>query len=132
MDEVWRVVLALSATAVVAGGAFAAIRFVIDFHAQQLSLSCRAPAVLYDPVRSIKGGLMRTLQLTAAVIIGAMLTPAASASTPEGRACVTRITGGKYTMTDWENRRVVGYGPEIRACLAGVKAMYEKKRAAGH
>ena len=57
---------------------------------------------------------------------------AASASTPEGRACVTNITHGKYTMTDWENNRVVGYGPEIRACLAGVKAKYDKKRAAAH
>jgi hypothetical protein len=35
-------------------------------------------------------------------------------------------------MTDWEARRVVGYGPEIRACLAEVKAKYDKKRAAGH
>jgi len=75
---------------------------------------------------------MKLLQLTTAAIIASALTSVASASTPEGRACVSRITHGKYTMDDWEARRVVGYGPEIRACLAGVKAMYEKKRAAGH
>jgi len=73
---------------------------------------------------------MKIIHLTAIAL--AISISAASASTPEGRACVTRITGGKYTMTDWENRRVVGYGPEIRACLAGVKAMYDKKRAASH
>lgn len=32
MDEGWRVVFAISATAVVAGGAFFAIRFIIGLH----------------------------------------------------------------------------------------------------
>ncbi len=32
MDESWRVILAISTTAVVAGGAYFAIRFIIGLH----------------------------------------------------------------------------------------------------
>ncbi len=32
LDETWRVVLAIGATAIVAGGAFLAIRFIIGLH----------------------------------------------------------------------------------------------------
>ncbi|MET3996815.1 putative N-acetylmannosamine-6-phosphate epimerase [Bradyrhizobium sp. S3.9.2] len=32
MDETWRVVLAIGATAIVVGGAFLAIRFIIGLH----------------------------------------------------------------------------------------------------
>ena len=74
---------------------------------------------------------MKFSHLTLIAAMTAISISAASASTPEGRACVSSITHGKYTMTDWEARRVVGYGPEIRACLAGVKAKYDKKRASG-
>jgi len=75
---------------------------------------------------------MKILRISVIAAIAALSTPA-SAWTPEGRACVASVTGGKYTPEDWEARTIPStYAPRIRSCLAKVKVMYDKKRASGN
>ena len=70
--------------------------------------------------------MRRIFFLTSLLASSAVLSTPAAAWTPEGRRCVTSVG---YTPADWEAYKVPQpQADKVRACLARVKAMYDKKR----